>query len=223
MKQLHIMLLFTLTGCSEVYKMGINGGNLDEISIGQAVDTAPQPDVNHVGQTFTISSGRSISFVQKGRTWVATVYENLSPFIGKSEALSVYFEEGFSVPILSNYQPERQKNLIHIMPTTDGKHIVYVGRLGLQGGGLTYSQSTSTTKITTDSERYTCVTRRGISKREKKQSYKCFHCRDSFSSYNEKEFNERLSMHRCHKEQCEKCLVTNQCPCDIGKQQKYCM
>ncbi|WP_339043793.1 hypothetical protein [Cardinium endosymbiont of Tipula unca] len=87
--------------------------------------------------SFIVSTtkGAIVSFVQKDGTWVATVTENLPTGCSSKITLPVYSNTGITVEALADYSPEKRQKLVHIEKGSDGKQFVYVGRIGLLGGG----------------------------------------------------------------------------------------
>ncbi|WP_114909986.1 hypothetical protein [Cardinium endosymbiont of Sogatella furcifera] len=118
MKRLYsLLLLSTLTGCSQVKTIGMDAA----------------ADLSMGNPTFlTTLNGDLVSFAQKNNNWTAMVSSSLPE---DCATFPVYFEQGWSIKKLSTYSRDQQKKLIHIERIPKIGAIVYVGRVGLPGGG----------------------------------------------------------------------------------------
>ncbi len=200
---LHIILLLALNSCVNAHKMGNHARDLVQY-IGQYAQT---PGVH---QVFTTLKGHLVSFSESDGHRVAMVHEKLPLGFSHEVQLPVYFEPRFSLATLAACSTEQQSRLIDIMPTSNGR-IIYVGRMGLLGGGQTYS--------TEKKEKYKYC-EKGLPGL-RRGSYECFQCGHVYKAAITL-VREHFNTHFCNNEGCDNCLVKHKSICLDCTQKNHC-
>lgn len=88
--------------------------------------------------SFSAQRGAVVSLAQDGTgAWMASVTEPLLP--NAPRVVPVRFESGDpmgAVAALAGLSASQQRSMLHVFPTAAGPEILYVGKVGLKGGGL---------------------------------------------------------------------------------------
>lgn len=100
----------------------------------------PAENVSDEAVEFTVctTEGHTIRFFYKEDQWMAEATENLPTGFSKVVTLPIDCADGFSIEAIAKSTPEFQKNHVHVnfRPScSDPKRHVYVGQIGLNGGG----------------------------------------------------------------------------------------
>ncbi|WP_419241215.1 hypothetical protein [Cardinium endosymbiont of Nabis limbatus] len=209
MKRLHnlLFLLLSLSGCNKAHQMGMRS---TEESFQDRIPPSNLPVILDKQTIFTASGGHLGSFSQKDGIWVATVDKKLPLGFSNKVKLPVHCAAGFSVEGLSGYSPEGQKNLIHIERTSSGQAIVYVGKIGLMGGGAVQSWE----REGHSAYRVSCGVLGFV-----EEYHKCLQCGYRRVGDTNTVANSLIS-HYCNN--CKKCLVKYKCPYSYTRICKEC-
>ncbi|GBN75032.1 hypothetical protein AVEN_107635-1 [Araneus ventricosus] len=85
--------------------------------------------------TILKSPGYRIELESYGDRWKATVYDNCFPDLTRSYSASVAFEKGYCLENFITMSPSYQSRHIHFLSIDKDSPMVYIGSLGLKGGG----------------------------------------------------------------------------------------
>ncbi|NEJ83170.1 hypothetical protein GR268_42590, partial [Rhizobium leguminosarum] len=95
-----------------------------------------------IAHSYIANGGHQIQLKKQDDAWMAIVREHAPVGFSRTHYLKVYLAPGFTVSNLSKYSTEWQENHIRVIfpeKIPSGKGYVYIGKVGLLGGGKTKS------------------------------------------------------------------------------------
>lgn len=135
---LFLSVVSILTGCNKAYQTHINAENSPPLSVEMQEAPAPTMLLGSKEPALVdiyLPNGTKCSFYQlENRQWVATVVDYLGCVM--QEVPVQFTKELPSMKALTSLASAEQERWIHIENVPNGNKIVYLGKVGLMGGGF---------------------------------------------------------------------------------------